>query len=120
MQTFVYVVHFLKHDEVRRKEYLAELAKPASERSVVMHAQDLTPCEIWHKYCGNKYYGNVTVNDSLERMWENLKQIDCTVDTMCIVDGSGSMTTLLELVVSVLFLLLALWVFTLQSTIREK
>lgn len=83
---------FLKHDEVRRKEYLAELAKPASECSVVMHAQDLTPCEIWHKYCGNQYYGNITVNDSLERMWENLKQIDCTGDTMCIVDGSGSMT----------------------------
>lgn len=81
---------FLKHDEIRRREYLAELSKPNS--TVKMNAQVLNPHEIWHKYTGGSYYGRILVNDGYEAMWNNLKDMGDCGSTMVVVDGSGSMT----------------------------
>lgn len=83
---------FIKHDETRRREYLAELMKPNS--SVKMNAKVLNPHEIWAKYTKN-YCGwgshKVTQDDSLEAMWQNLKDMGECGKTLCVVDGSGSM-----------------------------
>lgn len=89
---------FMKHDEIRRREYLAELSKPNS--SVKMNAGDLYPHEIWNKYtkCGNNnyqfYYGKSMIEEddlALEGMWNNLKNLGNVGNTMCVCDGSGSM-----------------------------
>lgn len=85
---------FMKHDAERRTNYLKELANPTVAGAAVMHAKDLTTSEIWNKYCTGSWSRSVrNYDEALEQMWKNLKQIDCTGDTMCVVDGSGSMCT---------------------------
>lgn len=82
---------FLKHDETRRRRYLEELAKPNS--TAKMHTSDLYPHEIWHKYVGHGYYNrNIKKDDALEAMWKNLKEVGGCGNTMCVCDGSGSMS----------------------------
>lgn len=91
---------FMKHDEVRRRKYLDDLTNPTSETKAVMHVQDLFPHEIWHKYVGKNgtCYGwyrpaeDIDENPALEAMWQNLKDIGNGGNTLCVCDGSGSMS----------------------------
>ena len=86
---------FLKHDEERRREYLKEILTPSETSTAVMHAENLYPYEIWSKYhgtdCYTRRHGSVTKDDSLEAMWQNLKEIGACGNTMVVCDGSGSM-----------------------------
>ena len=82
---------FLRHDQERRSQYLKDLLNP-EKTGVKMNAGDLYPYEIWSKYT-EEYYGSAReLNDGYEAMWNNLKDMGTTGNTMCICDGSGSMT----------------------------
>lgn len=78
---------FIKHDSERRNAYLEKLMNPETKKDVVMHVDNLYPHEVYTKY--NYIY---KVDDSIEAMWQNLKNIKSGGNTMVIVDGSGSMT----------------------------
>lgn len=82
-----YLNAFMKHDQVRRQKYLDDLAKPAG--NAVMHASNLYPHEVYAKYRGYR----PTVDQGIEELWKNLKNIPTTGNTMVVVDGSGSMET---------------------------
>ena len=97
---------FMRHDEARRLEYLSELNSAKENPKVKMNASVLYPYEIWAKYnngvayadrwycCGDNTDNVIDELDpSLEAMWENLKEMGSCGNTMCIVDGSGSMNT---------------------------
>jgi hypothetical protein len=93
-----YVKAFMKHDPERRKEYLSSLAKP--ESGAVMHASNLYPYEVFSKY---DIYGRprefseyrhdplAVADPGIEALWDNLKSIPTTGNTMVVCDGSGSM-----------------------------
>lgn len=76
---------FLKHDEVRRREYLDKLAKGESK----INSSTAFPHEILHKYeC--KPSG---VDTTLEEMWKALPDyVNGQGNTICVCDGSGSMS----------------------------
>jgi len=80
-----YLKSFMKHDSERRQKYLDDLAKPTS--GAVMHASNLYPHEVYAKYRGYRF----TVDQGIEELWKNLKDIPTTGNTMVVVDGSGSM-----------------------------
>ena len=82
-----YVKAFMKHDPERRQKYLDSLAVPTS--GAVMHASNLYPHEVYAKYRGY----NPNVDQGIEELWKNLKNIPTTGNTMVVVDGSGSMET---------------------------
>lgn len=95
---------FMKHDEARRLEYLSELNAQKENSKVKMNASVLYPYEIWSKYNKGMAYAdrwgynssdNVIddLDSALEAMWKNLKEMGSCGNTMCIVDGSGSMNT---------------------------
>ena len=86
---------FLKHDETRRRKYLNDLLNPTSDTKVKMNATVLYPHEIWSKYThnGHGWYNQIAKDDSLEAMWQNLKDMGNTGNTLVVVDGSGSMCT---------------------------
>lgn len=95
---------FMKHDEARRLEYLSELNAQKENSKVKMNASVLYPYEIWSKYNKGMAYAdrwgynssdNVIddLDPALEAMWKNLKEMGSCGNTMCIVDGSGSMNT---------------------------
>lgn len=92
---------FLKHDEVRRREFLSAVLS-GKENAPKMNASVLFPYEIWAKYTHdnpnsshNRWSTSVpkTIDDSLEALWLNMKDIDCGGNTMVVCDGSGSMTS---------------------------
>ena len=93
-----YLKAFMKHDEERRKKYLAALASP-TPIGAVMHASNLYPYEVYTKYDNNgyprnPYYDDDAVADAgVEALWNNLKTIPTTGNTMVVCDGSGSMDT---------------------------
>lgn len=84
---------FMKHDEVRRNEFLNAVLSNSEDKPTIK-ASVLYPYEIWNKYTsGAGYYGrNVQKDNALEALWQNLKNIDCGGNTMVVCDGSGSMT----------------------------
>ena len=88
-----YVKAFLKHDPERRKAYLDALSSP-EKTGAVMHASNLYPHEVYAKYNGrNRWAHNTaTVDQGIEALWANLKDIPTTGNTMVVCDGSGSMT----------------------------
>lgn len=89
-----YLKAFMKHDQERRKKYLAALAKPLVT-GAVMHASALYPHEVYAKYSPAGLYDyshmNVAVDEGIEALWANLKDIPTSGNTMVVVDGSGSM-----------------------------
>lgn len=88
-----YVQAFMRHDAERRTQYLEDLKKPAST-GTVMHATNLYPHEVYAKYRHNDVWAsNVNVDEGIEALWTNLKDIESTENTMVVCDGSGSMTT---------------------------
>ena len=93
-----YLKAFIKHDEIRRKKYLADLASP-TPIGAVMHASNLYPHEVFAKYNFNGRARNfrwrddplAVVDPGIEALWNNLKSIPTTGNTMVVCDGSGSM-----------------------------
>ena len=87
-----YVKAFMKHDSERRMKYLEALSKPTPIGSV-MHASNLYPYEVYAKY-NVRFSDEPTVLDpGIEALWDNLKSIPTTGNTMVVCDGSGSMET---------------------------
>lgn len=88
-----YVNAFMKHDPERRAQYLKDLMSPVSA-GAVMHASNLYPHEVYAKYTHNDpWRTNVNVDEGIEALWANLKNIETTGNTMVVCDGSGSMTS---------------------------
>ena len=91
-----YLKAFMKHDEERRKKYLAALASP-TPIGAVMHASNLYPYEVYSKYSINNRPRNLAwdepaeVDAGVEALWNNLKDIPTTGGTMVVCDGSDSM-----------------------------
>ena len=81
---------FLRHDEVRRKNYLNEV----QENGAVMHASVLMPHEIVTRYTVRRGWRlNLESEDTaLETLWKNLPDaVEGAQNVLCVVDGSGSM-----------------------------
>ncbi len=81
---------FLRHDEIRRKNYLEQVR----QNKAVIHAGVLMPHEIVSQYttcCGWRI--NVNAKDAaLEALWKSLPNKAASAQNiLCVVDGSGSM-----------------------------
>lgn len=86
-----YTNAFIKHDCTRRMEYLRNVLNHTN--GAKMNASVLYPHEIWGKYCNGNYWGEISnVDDSLEALWNNLKDMGDCGNTLVVCDGSGSMT----------------------------
>lgn len=83
-----YANAFMKHDEARRKEYLEALAK--GSKSVKINSSVNYPHEIVYKYKIGIKHGNY-YDETLEQLWQNLKQMPGLDNTLIVRDGSGSM-----------------------------
>ncbi|MDE6313495.1 MAG: DUF2828 family protein [Lachnospiraceae bacterium] len=89
----IYNNAFLRNDEERRRAYLESLEKGETK----INAGILFPHDIVHKYCENnvRYSAKVStsVDITLEELWKALPDY-ChgTGNTICVADGSGSMT----------------------------
>lgn len=77
---------FLRHDEDRRRAFLAAVEKGEAK----INASVLFPHDIVHRY----YRAGRGVDSNLEMLWKNLPDMvqDCS-NTIVVADGSGSMTT---------------------------
>jgi len=81
---------FLKHDEERRREYLAKLV--VGDKSVKINSSVNFPHDIVSKYMGNGWSRRVQAYDeTLEQLWKNLPQMEGMNNTIVVRDGSGSM-----------------------------
>ena len=83
-----YLKSFMKHDPERRQKYLDELSSPVTT-GAVMHASNLYPHEVYAKYSGNR----PIVDQGIEELWNNLKNIENVGNLLVVSDGSGSMVT---------------------------
>lgn len=73
---------FLRHDNIRRQEYLDSLKKGEAK----INAGTLFPHDIVHKCCHNSY------DETVEQLWNNLPDyVKGNGNTMVVADGSGSM-----------------------------
>ena len=86
---------FLKNDEERRRAYLAALER--GDKNVKINASVLFPHDIVHKYIDNNGWYSLKVkakDTALEEMWKALPDyVQGQGNTICVADGSGSMTT---------------------------
>lgn len=87
----IYNNAFLRHDEERRREYLAKLAKGETK----INAGVLFPHDIVHKYTKGTWSRRIGSKDAaLEEMWKALPDyVKGSGNTICVADGSGSMTS---------------------------
>ena len=83
-----YVKAFMNHDPERRQKYLNALSSPVSI-GAVMHASNLYPHEVYAKYSGYR----PIVDQGIEELWNNLKNIENVGNLLVVSDGSGSMVT---------------------------
>lgn len=75
---------FMKHDEVRRKEYLEALTKGEAK----INSSVLFPHDIVHKYSIK-----ITADATIEELWKALPDyVNGAGNTMVVADGSSSMT----------------------------
>ena len=81
----IYKDAFMKHDEFRRKNYLAMLKTGDTK----INASVSLPHEVVNKYRGN-YWRDVVYDETLEQIWKAIPNI-VTEDTLVVRDGSGSM-----------------------------
>ena len=83
---------FLRHDKERRETYLKSLQKGET----TIHSQVLFPQDIVHSYFerGNGWRSQLKDTDAtLEELWKALPDyVQGDGKTLCVVDGSGSMT----------------------------
>ncbi|MDE7322356.1 MAG: DUF2828 family protein [Lachnospiraceae bacterium] len=89
----VYNKAFLRNDEERRREFLSAVKK--GEQTI--HAGVLYPHDIVHSYMrdGESAWTKILApaDDTLEELWKALPDyVQGTGNTLCIADGSGSMT----------------------------
>lgn len=84
---------FLRNDERRRTEYLEKLEKGETK----INAGVLFPHDIVHKYTSDKFGIGLKAEDTtLEEAWKALPDfVEGNGSTICVVDGSGSMTALI-------------------------
>lgn len=89
----IYNNAFLRNDEKRRREFLESLKKGDSK----INAGVLFPHDIVHKYSTERYGWRTYLSDfdeTLEEMWKALPDyVDGDGSTICVADGSGSMTS---------------------------
>ena len=81
-----YANAFMRHDEERRKEYLASLAKGETK----INSKTLAPYEIVRDYKVS-YLAIKPYDEVLEQLWKNLPNYQLK-NTLVVRDGSGSMT----------------------------
>lgn len=85
---------FLKHDEDRRRAYLAALIR--GDKDVKINSSTLYPHDIVTKYMNCNYWRSDILNpydETLEQLWKNLpNMIKDGSDTLVVADGSYSMT----------------------------
>ena len=85
---------FMKHDKVRRSEFLKALKEGKPE--VKINSSVLFPHDIVHKYSPYQSYyrwGGLKYNEALEQLWKALPDYVNGKSNMLVVrDGSGSMT----------------------------
>ena len=87
----IYSEAFLKNDKERRNKYLKDL----EEGNAKINSSVTYPYEIVHKYLSS-YYDVKNTKIELEEMWKALPDYTInqeTSNTICVVDGSGSMYT---------------------------
>ena len=88
---------FLKHDEERRRDYLAALRVGVDKegKEVKINSSVNFPHEIVAKYMNVSGWGYrlADYDEALEQLWKNLKQKDGLNNTIVVRDGSGSMTS---------------------------
>lgn len=85
----IYNDAFLRNDEERRREFLAQLEKG----EVKINAGTLFPHDIVHKYCNGGYRGLKAYDATIEGLWNNLPDlVDGCGNTIVVADGSSSMT----------------------------
>ena len=86
---------FLKHDGDRRQAFLDAVLDTTSENKPKINASVLYPHEIWSKYinrgCRWVNYRGIQLDNSLEALWQNLKETPDCGNTMVVCDGSSSM-----------------------------
>lgn len=80
---------FLRHDAERRKEFLNSVNKGEAK----INASVLYPYEVLAKY---RHSYNCAVDDTVEALWKNLKDIEMTKPCIVVADGSGSMSCLIS------------------------
>lgn len=88
----IYNDAFLRNDEERRREFLAQLEKG----EVKINAGTLFPHDIVHKYTdSNGWRTRLKAYDAtIEGLWKNLPDlVEGCGNTIVVADGSGSMTT---------------------------
>lgn len=89
----IYNAAFLRNDEERRRTYLDSLQKGETKINVGV----LFPHDIVHKYCESSGWSRILKNSddvALEEMWDALPDfVKGTGNTICVADGSGSMTS---------------------------
>ena len=97
MANLKYKNAFLKHDETRRRKYLADLEKPESGAKINSSAS--FPCDIVNKYFQQPgigwYIKNFNKDATLEAMWNALPDYvagNNDGSTIVVADSSGSMT----------------------------
>ena len=87
---------FLKHDEERRRDYLAALRVGVDKdgNAVKINSSVNYPHEIVSKYSSRSIWSRAVkdYDETLEQLWKNLKQKEGLKDTIVVRDGSGSMT----------------------------
>ena len=88
---------FLRHDEERRRDFLAALRVGVDKdgKEVKINSSVNFPHEIVSKYVNTNgwYYNLANYDEALEQLWKNLKQKDGLNNTIVVRDGSGSMTS---------------------------
>lgn len=87
----IYNSAFLRNDEERRRAYLESLQKGETK----INAGVLFPHDIVHKYMTGSWNDRVASKDdiTLEELWKALPDyVNGAGNTICIADGSGSMT----------------------------
>lgn len=87
---------FMRHDAERRQAFLDAVLDTNSENKPKINASVLYPHEIWAKYTQqilkNRWNSSaVQIDNSLEALWQNLKDMQGCGNTMVVCDGSGSM-----------------------------
>lgn len=89
----IYNKAFLRNDEERRREFLAQLEKG----EVKINADTLFPHDIVHQYCCGRGYYRTELKEydaTIEGLWKNLPDlVEGCGNTIVVADGSGSMMT---------------------------
>lgn len=87
----IYNNAFLRNDEERRRAFLESLSKGETK----INAGTLFPHDIVHKYTNGGIYRNLNKFDTaIEELWKALPDyVKGAGNTICVADGSGSMSS---------------------------